>query len=138
MFKQNIPDLDTNDLSQFCLILAGLLVFLFGLFLPWRFNWNMMPNYYFIGVGFCIFIWTFVNVNSMAGLYKGWMRVSLTIGVFVNLTILSIIFFLLIMPIGIIRKFFVKDPLFLNFDPDIKSYRIKSNITNKESIERPY
>jgi hypothetical protein len=138
MFKQVIPDLDANQLRQFGLILGGLLIFVIGIYMPWLWSWKLFPNYYCIFSGSCIALWSILNPSSIRGLYQLWMRISLSIGEIVNFFILFLIFFLIITPMGLVRKLFGYDPMLKNFEPNTNSYRIKSRITARESIERPY
>ena len=138
MYKQKIPDLDINELRQFGLILSGLIILLFGFYIPWLWSWKLLPNYYMIFGGLCIALWSVLNTKSIIRLYRLWMRISLIIGKIVNFFVLFFIFFLIITPMGKVRKLYGYDPMLKSFEPNSNSYRIKSRITDRQSIERPF
>jgi len=138
MALHDIPELDTKGLRQFGLILGGIFCFLFGLFLPWVWNWEFLPNWIFIGIGIFIGFWALIGPDSMGGLYRGWMYVALRIGNVINAFILSIVFYLVMMPMGLVMRLAGKDPLRLKLDSQAKSYRVESKVNPKSHMERPF
>lgn len=138
MARHDIPELDTKGLRQFGLILGGIFCFLFGLLLPWLWDWKSLPNWIFIGIGIVIIIWALLAPDSMRTLYNGWMRIALLIGNTVNMFILAIVFYLVIMPMGLFMRVLGKDPLRLKLDHQTKSYRVESKVNPKSHMERPF
>lgn len=138
MIHQKIPDLDYNGLRQFGLILGGIIIGVFGFLLPWKWHWNALPNWYFIGVGGVIVASALINAGSMRGLYRTWMRVVMPIGNIVNGVILAIVFFLIITPMGLVHRLMGKDPMRRSLNSSASSYRIKSKVAARDHMERMY
>lgn len=69
-------------------------------------------------------------------IYRAWIAISITIGYFVSRVILSLIFFLLITPMGLIFKLIGKDPMERKIDPAAESYWQKKEEETDKSIER--
>ena len=63
MSQQEIPELDPKGLRQFGLILGGILAVVFGLLLPWKWEWNALPNWYWIGGGAVIAAWALLDAR---------------------------------------------------------------------------
>jgi hypothetical protein len=55
-------------------------------------------------------------------LNTAWTKLGLILFKVVNPVVLGLIFLLTIVPIGLIRQLFNRDPLKMNFDPSAKSY----------------
>ena len=74
---------------------------------------------------------------SLRPVYKIWMRFAEALGWVNTRIILSLIFFLVFFPFGIIMRMF-NDPMQRKFDGAAASYRIPSNPTKPENMERPF
>ncbi len=138
MSHQKIPELDNNGLRQFGVILGCILVCVFGFLLPWKWQWHALPNWYFIGAGVIIAAWALIDAGSMRGLYRAWMSIVMPIGSIVNAVILSVVFFLVITPMGLILRIMGKDPMRRSLHPSAISYRIKSKVSARDHMERMY
>jgi len=138
MSHQEIPELDTKGLRQFGFMLGGILAVVFGLFLPWTWQWENLPNLQWIGAGGVIVVWALVAPDSMRVLYNGWMRMALTIGNIVNKAILAIVFFIVITPMGAVARLMGKDPMRRKLDKSVATYRIISKVPARNHVERPY
>ena len=73
-------------------------------------------------------------------LQKIWMGFSIIIGFFMSRVILSILFFLVLTPIGLIMRLFGKDILDQKLDKTADTYwhDVKDGIRPKESYEKQY
>lgn len=138
MSQLEIPELDTKGLRQFGLILGGILAVVFGLLLPWIWEWDNLPNFLWIGSGLVIIAWALIAPDSMQGLYYRWMRVAMLIGNVVNTIVLAIVFFIVITPMGIVMRMMGKDPMRRSLDKSVVSYRVLSKVPDKSHVERPY
>ena len=138
MSHHEIPELDTQGLRQFGLMLAGVLALIPGVLLPWANKWQMLPNFYWIGLGLMVAAWALAAPDSMRGLYRSWMRVAMLIGNSINIIILAIVFYLVIFPMGVIMRVMGKDPMHRTFDRDAKSYRVISKVAQTNHVERPF
>ncbi|MBL8757445.1 MAG: hypothetical protein JNK35_03325 [Phycisphaerae bacterium] len=65
-----------------------------------------------------------VSPNAGAFLYRGWMFAALPIGWTVSATLMGIVFFLVITPIGLVLRALGKDPMFRRPDPAAATYWI--------------
>jgi len=138
MSHNEIPELDTKGLRQFGLMLGGILAVVFGLLLPWIWEWDNLPNLQWIGAGVVVIAWALIAPDSMRGLYNRWMRVAMAIGYVVNGIILAIVYFIVITPMGIVMRIMGKDPMRRTLDKSVVSYRVISKVANKNHVERPY
>jgi hypothetical protein len=138
MLHQDIPELDTNGLRQFGLMMGGILTLVFGFLLPWMWHWDNFPNLQWISAGVIVIVWALMAPNSMRSLYNGWMRVAMAIGNVVNSIILAIVYFIVITPMGIIMRLMGKDPMRRTIDKTVISYRVVSEVKKINHVERPY
>jgi len=138
MSHNEIPDLDTKGLHQFGLMLGGILIVLFGLLLPWSREWENLPNYQWIAIGVLVVAWALIAPDSMRGLYNGWMRIAMAIGNVMNRIILAIVYFIVITPMGIVMRMMDKDPMRRTLNKSVASYRVISQIRDRNHVERPY
>ncbi|MDD2714864.1 MAG: SxtJ family membrane protein [Candidatus Wallbacteria bacterium] len=73
---------------------------------------------------------------SLTGIHQAWMTVSLAAGWLISRLILTLIFFLVVTPLGIIARFTGRDPLSLKRDLKASSYWIekKDNPVNYDKM----
>lgn len=69
-------------------------------------------------------------------IYRLWIQFSVVLGFFVSRILLTIIFFLVITPTGLIMKLVGKDPMDRKLDPNASSYWIRRDQEANGSIER--
>ena len=74
---------------------------------------------------FCVFALFYPKVLAPAN--RLWMKFGLLLHSVVSPIALAILFFLVIMPIGLLTRAFGLDPLRLRIDPALESYWIKRN-----------
>jgi hypothetical protein len=70
--------------------------------------------------------------------HKGWMALSELLGWINTRIILGVIFFVLLTPIGIIRRLFGKDPMGRRLRPDLDTYRILRQPRPGSHMNRQY
>jgi hypothetical protein len=136
--ENDIPQLSEKELQKFGLILSGLLTLVFGMLLPYLWGLKLLPNYYWIVAGILVAIWALVAPSSMRGFYNAWMRVSMVIGHIVNTIILALVYFVVIVPMGLVMQMLGKDPMHRKWDKTINTYRKKSTVRQKNHFERPF
>ena len=102
---------------------SGIVVGLFGLLLPWIFDvaWPIWP--WLIAV--VLAVSGVVFPMALQPVYKGWMRVGLILNKITTPIILGLVFYLVLTPMGLIRRLFARDSMAKAFD-NRDSYRIKS------------
>jgi hypothetical protein len=125
-----------KELRDFGLIMAGMLSLMFGLVLPWLFEYSI-PYWPFIAaIGFAVV--GLVKPLLLGPVNRVWLKISDVLGWVNTRLVMGIIFFLLIVPIGLIMRLFTKDPLNNQWSDAEKSYRIVTKVRNKEHLEKPF
>jgi hypothetical protein len=137
--------LNTNpsnvDLKKFGLLFAAILSFLFGLIFPWIRHgvsdpslWPLWPWLVSVVMTICAFL----HPASLKLIYKLWMKFAV-VAQWVNTRIIMLLlFYLLILPIGLLLKVFGKDAMQRRFEEGVQSYRVPSEQASKDHMEKPY
>lgn len=131
-----IPELDEKGLRQFGLMAGGFVIGIFGLLFPWLKGSEMSLWPWILGAVFIA--WALIAPSSIKHLYKVWMTIAMFIGGIINRVVLSIAFFGVLLPIGLIMRLTGKKPIEDGFDKDVESYRVISMLDKKEKMERPF
>jgi hypothetical protein len=131
-----IPELDAKGLRDFGLLTGGIVAVLFGLLLPWLLDrpWPVWP---WITAG-VLAAWGLAAPLSMRPLYRGWMRLGLLVGTVMTPLILALLFFLVVTPVGLARRWLAGDPMPKHRDGSAETYRVPSNKRNPEDLNRPF
>lgn len=134
--KTVIPDLDNKGLRQFAITTGIVVTVLFGLFFPWLFE-RSLPLWPWIFLGFMT-LWGLVAPASLKPVYRGWMRFGLLISKVTTPIIFGIVYYLVIVPFGLVRRVVAKDPLRRTIDKDASTYRVESERPEPDNLEHPY
>ena len=124
-----------KELRKFGLVTAGMLILFFDLLIPWIWDiarpvWPLYPAVILVSMALII-------PAALGPVYNVWMRFAEALGWVNTRIILSVIFFVIFFPFGIIMRMF-NDPMRRKFDPAADSYRVSSNPTKPENMERPF
>lgn len=65
---------------------------------------------------------TLIRPSVLHPLNRVWMRIGLLLGMIANPIILAILFYLVLVPIGLLMRLVGSRPLQLGFDPDARTY----------------
>lgn len=134
--SKSITSPDEQALSRFGWLMGGLLAGLFGVFFPW-----------WLGGGFPLWPWVaggllalvgFLSPRWLAPLHKGWLALGEGVGWINSRVILAIVFYLLVLPIGLVMRLLGKDPMHRGFDTKANSYRSESTERAVNHFERPF
>lgn len=136
MTTQLIPELDTAGLRKFGFTTGVIILVLFGFLLPWLFS-AKLPLWPQI-LALVLFTISWLAPFMLNPIYKVWMRFGLVMGWINTRIILFVIFFGIFMPIGLILRGFVRDPMERRPDARLSSYRVLSEQPAKERLEKPY
>ncbi len=131
-----IPQLDRAGLRRFGLSTGALLALIFGLFLPWILSLRF-PLWPWIAGG-ALSLWALLAPQTLDLVYRAWMRFGLVMGAIMNRVILALVFFAVMLPLGLVLRLTGHDPLARRFDPEAKSYRVPSRVRPDSSMEKPY
>ncbi len=122
MLLKDIKDLKTGtrELRNFGLLVGGVFAAL-GLLALWRgkpvYPWLLTP-------GLALVVLGAVLPRTLKYVYIAWMTLALILGFIVSHVILTVFFFLVITPIGLVARLAGKDFLRLKLDRQAKSYWI--------------
>ena len=137
---------DKAGLRQFGLAFAVVLIILFGLLIPMiRFGISGLPL--LAGSHNSNWPWWAAAViaslalllpSSLVWLYRPWMRFA-RIAQWINTRIiLLLLYYFMILPIGLLRRLLGKDSMQRRFDPELKSYRNELGKADHNDMEKPY
>ena len=111
----------------------------FGIFLAlavWVYVKNQNLNYWLIGTSVVFLVLTLIKSKLLDVLNDLWIKFGELLGKIIAPIVMSIVFFLIVTPIGLILKIVKKDLLKLKFNND-KSYWIEKSKTI-ESMDKQF
>jgi hypothetical protein len=136
--KDDIKQLKTSDgdLRKFGLMVGGVFAAL-GLLLLWR-QKAFYP--YFLWSGGFLIVFGVVLPRALKWIYIAWMSTAFVLGFAMAHVILTLFFFLIITPIGLVARLFGQDFLRLKLDRAAESYWIprEQKVKSPEDYERQY
>ena len=132
----DIPELDKDGLRKFGWQTGAIIIVLFGLFFPWLLHLSdvRLPFY----IGGVLIAWALLHPLSLNPLYKIWMTLAMAIGGVMNRIILSIVFYVVVTPMGFIMRLSGYRPMKDDLDAHASSYRVKSKQAKPKGMERPF
>jgi Saxitoxin biosynthesis operon protein SxtJ len=96
------------------------------------------PRWWAIVVAGCLLAPAAVFPKSLSWVYRGWMALGHVLGWINTRIILGFIFYFIVTPIGIVRRWLGKDPMGRRLRPDLQSYRVPrtrpTTVTPDETI----
>lgn len=134
--QHEIPELNRKELRNFALVTGSILALLFGLFFPWLLE-SAIPLWPWV-IAAVLGGWGFIAPMSLQQVYRTWMKFGLLLSKVTTPLILAIVFYGLIMPMGVIMRLTGRDPMTRRFDDTAESYRIKHDKASRKNIERPF
>ena len=134
--SQKIENPGTSELRKFGLVSGAIVAVLFGVILPWLFDYPW-PTWPWVVTGI-LWIWALVIPNTLFLVYRPWMKFGHIAGWINTRIILGLMFYVVFFPAGILMRMFGNDPMARKLDGAVKSYRIISKPIEKDHFERPY
>ena len=128
--------LDIKELRNFGLVTGSIIALLFGLLLPWLFN-RSLPGWPWI-VSAVLILWALAHPKTLKPVYRIWMAIGHVLGWINSRIILTVMFYLIILPVGIIMRLACKDPMARKTNSLQESYRVTSTKPDKKHAERPF
>ena len=133
--EHNVP-LDTKTLRSFGLTSGVIVILLFGALIPWL-RGSGWPAWPLILSGFLILTGLIVP-GALKPVFIVWMKFGHFMNRVNSTIILTIVFFLVFTPVGLFMKLIGRDVLHRKFDQNAESYRITSEKSGTEKMERPF
>ena len=82
------------------------------------------PRWWSVIVAGILIVPALVYPKSLFWPYKGWMAVGHVLGWINTRIILGAVFYIIVTPIGIVRRWLGKDPMGRRLQPDLDTYRV--------------
>ena len=125
-----------KELRNFGLLTGALTAGLFGLLLPLM-RRHPLPTWPWI-VALALVVPALAWPPALRYVHWIWVRIGLALGWINSRIILTILFFLVIVPMGLVMRAMGRDPVARKLDPEASTYRVPSRIRTRESMERPF
>lgn len=126
----------SKELRHFGLLTGAIAAGLFGLLLP-LLTKRPLPAWPWI-VAACLWAPALVYPRCLALTYRVWIGIGDVLGWINTRIILGLLFFVVIMPVGLVMRLAGKDPLRLRPAPSAASHRVPSQPPPQNHFERPF
>ena len=137
MSDREIPKIDKKGLREFGLIVGGVFGGLFGLLLPLLHRHWPPPVWPWV-IATPLLVLAIISPPTLAPVYKFWMRVGIFLSSIMTPLWMGLVFYLVVMPMGLIMRMFKKDPMERQLNTETSTYRVMSQLKTRESMERPF
>ncbi len=127
---------ERSELRKFGLLSGFLVLLIFCVILPWIFETGI-PSWPIL-VALILGALALAHPESLYYIYKPWMKFGVIAGTINSRIIITLLFYLVMMPMGIVMKIFRIDPMSRSFDETLTSYRIDSRTKPENNMENPY
>ena len=139
MIRAELRQLKTGprELRRFGLM-VGFVLALIAAWLGWR-EKGAYP-FFLVSGGLLIGFGAFFP-NSLRAVYLGWMSVAFVLGYVVSTVLLTVFFYFIVTPVGLVATLFGNDFLTRKFEPQARSYWIMRKRTGRkpgESYEQQF
>ena len=133
MIREEIKKLKTGEreLRKFGWLVGG--VFTAIATLMWLRGKTYFP--YFLTPGIILIVFGFLRPKALKYVYIAWMSIAIVLGFVVSNVILTVFFFLVITPIGLITRLLGKDFLTLKIDREAPTYWIPRERGSKTAAD---
>jgi hypothetical protein len=123
-------------LRQFGPLTGAIVAVLFGLLLPWLFD-RGLPWWPWV-IAAPLVLLALVAPRGLAPVYRGWMAFGAVLGWINTRLILGLVFYLLLLPIGLVMRLLGHDPLRRRREDRVTTYRVPSAAPPPSHFERPF
>ena len=133
MLKEEFKHIDDTkkDLRKFGITVGGVLVAIAVLL----FYFEKPSAIYFAVIGGLLILFGTLFPQLLKPLNRIWMSLAIVLGFFMSRVILTILFYLVLTPIGILAKIVGKKFMSLKYDKSAETYWEKRTIIHKKQID---
>lgn len=113
MIGDELRALDTSRpaLRRFGWVVGGVLLLIGGIVL-WRQGWTLSTaSQVLFGVGTALVVLGTAVPQALRAVYRGWMALALILGFVMTRVLLTLVFFLVVTPIGLLMRLIGHDPM---------------------------
>jgi hypothetical protein len=96
------------------------------------------PRWWAIVVAACLLVPAVVFPKSLVWVYKGWMAIGHVMGWINTRIFLGVVFYVIVTPIGMFRRWLGRDPMGRQLRPDLDSYRVIRNPRPASHLTKQY
>jgi len=96
------------------------------------------PKWWAVALAACLLIPAVLFPRILFWPHKGWMMIGHVLGWINTRIILGVVFYLVVTPFGLIRRWLGKDPMGRNLRPDLDTYRIPRTPRPASHLKRQY
>jgi len=126
---------ETKQLRHFGLIVGGI----FALIGVWPVVWRGgAPRLWALALALLLVGPALVRPRSLAYVYRVWMTAGEWLGWINARIILSLVFYGIVTPMGIVMRRFSRDPMHRRFEPEATTYRVPKALRPGEHMIRQY
>ena len=131
-----IPTLDQKGLRKFAWMFAAVVASLFGLLLPWLLKRDLPWEPWVIAAAF--FVWGLMAPSTVRPFYWLWIRFGFVMNAVVTRIILGAVFYVVILPFGLVSRLRRWDPLHREWDHELQTYRVESRVASSINMKKPF
>ena len=127
MIQEELKQLKTGprDLRKFGWLVGGV----FALLAAWCW-WRGKPAFpYFLAAAVPLLALGTVWPKGLKWIYLGWMTIALVLGLIVSTILLTVFFYVVVTPIGLLARMVGKDFLHRRLEPQATTYWVKRDTT---------
>ena len=96
------------------------------------------PRLWALALAVALVVPALVLPRSLTYVHRGWMAVGEALGWINTRIILSVIFYALVTPMGILMRRFGRDPMQRRFEPDATTYRVPKSSRTAAHMTRQF
>lgn len=131
-----IPELDRGGLRRFGLTTGAIVVVLFGVLVPWLLG-RGLPIWPWALAG-VLAVWSLTAPGSLRPVYRGWMRFGLVMSKVMIPLIMGFVYYLVVTPLGLLRRGLAKDEFTKQWDSSLTTYRLPKTRGKPDDLKRPF
>ncbi len=125
-----------HDLKTFGLIMAGaVLVFFVGVPVLLL---GRGPAWWPFAVSAVLALLGLAAPMALRRPYQAWMRFGWVMNAIMTRLILGLVFYVMITPMGIVRRLLGSDPMHRRFDPEAQTYRVEPHHSDTHNMETQF
>lgn len=113
-----------KDIRLFALILPLVLI-IWGTIFGFKHGWGGQVHFWFYGIAVFLFLWGRVSPSTLKPIYMVWMVITRCLAWFLTALVVSLVFYIGFIPIGLLLRLLGKDFLHRRIDKSAPSYWCK-------------
>jgi hypothetical protein len=126
---------DSRELRHFGLVLGGLIVAIFA-------GLPLLRRHVILGwpwlIAAALWVLALIAPAVLSYLHRGWTRLGEALGWLNTRVILSLLYIIVVVPIGVVMRLFGRDPMKRKYEPSVDSYRVVSKRREPGHLEQPF